>query len=397
MDDLAIETRGIGVTLQNKVEIPYAVKGFENEERSKPEDKVPGGTGLFRPAFDKKKKLPPEKQPVPFVVLQHIEVEPDYIAAWPPKKWQTDVADVGDNLDSAKHLLSLWINRAWRRPADQAQQQRFLALYQKLRSQGASFDEALRAAFHSVLLSAPFRYFASPADPDPVVASHAVASRLSFMLIGAPPDEPLRRLASAGKLRGRKVLDAQVDRLLADPRSEDFLRPFVTQWFEIGQPITLAMDHIKKQDFRFGRHLKASMQQETIAYFGQLLAENRPARELVNSNYTMMNNILAIHYGYDDIQGGHHRKVKLRDNDPRGGGVLGHAGIQSMLCWMGDNWVIYRGAWTLRHILDDPPLPPPLDVPELNPSDGANRGKTFKQLLQQHQADAKCAVCHKNI
>jgi Protein of unknown function (DUF1588)/Protein of unknown function (DUF1585) len=76
---------------------------------------------------------------------------------------------------------------------------------------------------------------------------------------------------------------------------------------------------------------------------------------------------------------------------------LGHAGIQSMLCWMGDNWVIYRGAWALRHILDIPPPPPPLEVPELNPSDGKNKGKPFRELLKQHQSDARCSVCHKNI
>jgi hypothetical protein len=111
----------------------------------------------------------------------------------------------------------------------------------------------------------------------------------------------------------------------------------------------------------------------------------------------MMNDILARHYGYDGVEGGAQRKVKLRADDPRGGGILGHAGIQSMLCWMGDNWVIYRGAWTLRHILDHPPPPPPLEVPELNPSDAKNRGKPFRELLKIHQQDARCAVCHRTI
>jgi hypothetical protein len=111
----------------------------------------------------------------------------------------------------------------------------------------------------------------------------------------------------------------------------------------------------------------------------------------------MMNDILAIHYGYGGVEGGELRKVTLRPDDPRGGGLLGHAGIQSMLCWMGDNWVIYRGAWTLRHILDAPPPPPPLEVPELNPSDPQNQGKTFKELLRRHQEDPKCSLCHATI
>ena len=393
--DVTIDTRGFGITLCNRVELPYAVAGFENEDKSKPEDKLPGGTGLFRPQFDQ--KTPLDKQPVPFVVLHSIEIEPDYLAAWPPAEWKRDAGEIIDDPASVKRLLGLWIERAWRRPVSAAEQERFLALYAKARTQNLSFDEALRATFQSVLLSGSFRYLASPSDVDHAAAQHAIASRLSFMLWGAPPDRELRQLADAGKLREPAVLDMQVDRLLADPRSDAFVRPFVTQWLEMGQPITVAMDHLQKQDFRFGRHLKASMQDETVAYVGQLLAQNRPARELIASDWTMMNDILARHYGYDGIKGGHLRSVTLRPDDPRGGGILGHAGIQSMLCWMGENWVIYRGAWALRHILNIPPPPPPLEIPELNPSDGKNRGKPFRELLRQHQEDAKCALCHKNI
>ena len=112
-----------------------------------------------------------------------------------------------------------------------------------------------------------------------------------------------------------------------------------------------------------------------------------------------MNDILAVHYGYDGVDRGELRKVTLkpRPDDPRGGGVLGHAGIQSMLCWMGDNWLIYRGSWTLNHILDDPPPNPPLEVPELSPFDGKNQGKSFRELLVQHQQDSKCSICHKKM
>jgi len=394
-DDLVAGKDGIELTLQNMVEVPYAVAGFENEERSKPEENIPGGTGLYRPLFDRKAKLTPEQQPLPFIVLQRIELDAQHVAAWPPADWKSGAGEIADNPASARRLLGIWIDRAWRRPVKDAELQPFLDLYGKFRGQGESFDNALRAAFRSVLLGAPFRYLAAPADPDPVIARHTVASRLSFMLTGAPPDAELRRVAAAGRLREPAILAAQTDRLLSSARSDAFVRPFVMQWLVMGQPITLAMDHIQKQDFRFGRHLKASMQDETIAYVAQLLAGNQPARELIRSDWTMMNDILAIHYGYPAIEGGHLRKVTLRPDDPRGGGILGHAGIQSMLCWMGDNWVIYRGAWTLRHILNAPPPPAPLEVPELNPADGENQGKTFKELLKQHQADENCSVCHK--
>ena len=150
------------------------------------------------------------------------------------------------------------------------------------------------------------------------------------------------------------------------------------------QPITLVMSHFKKRDFKFGRHMKASMKEETVQYIARLFADNRPARELISSDWTMMNDILAIHYGYDNIDGAELRKVSLKSgtDDQRGGGVLGHAGIQSMLCWMGDNWLIYRGSWALNHILDDPPPNPPLEVPELSPFDEGKHREEFSRVAR---------------
>lgn len=399
MEDHLVEGNVIKIMLRTFVETPYAVKGFENDDRSKPEDKIPGGVGVYRPKYDKKKLRTPDVQPVPSIIIESVEVDYDHCAVWPPSSWDTDIGEVTDTDASARKLLSLWMERAWRRPVTSAEQSKFFDLYKELRRDNVSFDNALRAAFQSVLMGGPFRYLASPSDPDPVVAQHAIASRLSFMLVGAPPDDKLRQLAEAGKLRDPKVLDGQVDRLLADPRSEDFFRPFVMQWLNMDQPITQVMSHFRKQDFKFGRNLKASLKEETVQYIGQLFADNRPAKELISSDWTMMNDVLAWHYGYDTLEGGDLRKVslKLTDDDQRGGGVLSHAGIQSMLCWMGDNWVIYRGSWVLSHILDDPPPAPPLEVPELNPSDSENRGKSFRELLVQHQEDSKCSVCHRKM
>ncbi len=399
MEDQLIEDGVIKLTLRSMVEMPYALRGFENDDRTKPEDKIPGGIGIYRPKFDKKKLREPEEQPVPSIVIESLEVDYDHRALWPPASWGIDVGAITDSDESARRLLQVWIDRAWRRPAAKAEVARFFKLYKDFRGKGLSFDNALRSSFQSVLMGGPFRYLASPSDPDPVIAQHAVASRLSFMFLGAPPDEELRKLAAAGRLRDPKVLDAQVDRLLDDPRSIDFYRPFVTQWLNMNQPITLTMSHFKKQDFRFGRHMKASMKEETVRYVAKLFTDNRPASEFISSDWTMMNDILAVHYGIEGIEGGELRKVTVenRKEDQRGGGILGHAGIQSMLCWMGDNWVIYRGSWLLNHILDDPPPPPPLDVPELNPSEGANKGRPFRELLVQHQEDSRCSICHEKI
>lgn len=397
VEDTLVGKSGLGISFTPRVEMPYRVDGFENEDRSKP-DQLPNGAGLFRPAWDKKNLKTPEEQPRPFLVLKNVELEPHYVAAWPPAAWSVDIGELGDNPESAEKLLSLWMDRAYRRPVKSEEKERFLVFYLKLRADGMTFDDALRSTFQAVLMSSPFRYLDSTAHEDQVVADHAVASRLSFMLVGAPPDAELRNLAATGELRKPDVLFAQADGLLNDVRSyESFLRPFVSQWLEMEQPITLVDDRRGKASYQFRRFLQDSMREETYSYVSRMLSDNRPARELVSSDWTMMNNTLARHYGYDGVEGGHLRKVKLRADDKRGGGIMSHAGIQSMLCWMGDNWVIYRGAWTARHILNDPPQLPPLEVPELDPTAGDNKYLTARELMALHREDRNCSVCHTKL
>ena len=395
MEDHVIEDNTIKVMLRSVVEMPFAVEGFANDDRSKP-DKTPGGIGIYRPKFDRKKLRTPDVQPVPSIVLEWIEVDYDHKATWPHGG---ELQDIVDDDTSAKRLLSLWMDRAWRRPTTDDEQGRFFDLYESLRKQGHSFDDALRASFRSVLMGGSFRYLESPAASIAEQVEYAVASRLSFTLAGSPPDSELRTLASKHKLRDPAVLNQQVDRLLASESSDQFFRPFVMQWLSLEQPITLTMSHFEKQDFRFGRHLKASMKEETIQYVAKLFQDNRPAKELIASDWTMMNDVLAWHYNHERLDGGKMRNVRIDSHpkDGRGGGILGHAGIQSMLCWMGDNWTIYRGAWLLNHVLDDPLPPAPLEVPELIPSDKANQGKTIRELLAQHQQDPNCAVCHRKM
>lgn len=453
VDDLAIGSQGLAVSLFNKVEVPYAVAGFDNEDRSREDDPVPGGTGLFRPAFDRR-ELPWEEHPVPFLVIRDVEIEIGVQAPWPPADWPEagdgelaelrqwresverhatarrefdehpagdDDADnrppdpgeppaepAADTMEAwAGQLLDLWLQRAWRRPVTDIDRARFQAFFAELRADGMGFDDAMRAAFHAVLMTPEFRYLPSPAlaaEPagealDESAGQHAIAARLAFMLTGAPADDELRRLAAAGQLRRPRVLEEQVERLLADPRGRGFIEPFVVQWLEMDQPITIAMGHIQQQDFRFARYLKESMREETLAYMHRMFTANRPAREVLAGNWTMMNDILAWHYGYGErgLADGRMRRVRLHRDDPRGGGILSHAGIQSMLTWMGDNWVIYRGAWALRHILDMPPPPPPLEIPDLFPFDPEHKGMSLREVLFQHQNDRNCAVCHRTM
>jgi len=397
-EDALISREGfLSVALTPRVELGYRVPNFENEDTSDPRQ-LPGGMGLFRPVWSKGELKDPAQQPRPFVVLKQIELEPQYVAAWPPAEWQVDLGAISDTPASAEKLLALWMERAYRRPVTDGERSHFLKFYRQLRDDGLAFDPALRSTFQAVLMSSPFRHLDSTAHEDRSIADHAVASRLSFMLVGSPPDAELRSRAAAGELRRPEVLRAQADRLLGDPRSyAGFVRPFVTQWLELDQPITLVDDYRGKASYHFRRHLQDSMREETFAYIHRLLADDRPARELVSSDWTMMNDALARHYGYDGIQGGQLRKVMLRANDSRGGGIMSHAGVQSMLCWMGDNWVIYRGAWAARNILDAPPQLPPLAVPELNTKSEELANMSARELMAYHRQDQNCAVCHTRL
>lgn len=392
-NDLPLDKRGLEIMLHNKVETPYRVEGFENEDRSRKDDPMPGGTGLYRPLWDRKVIKTPEETPAPYLVLSQIRVEYGHQRIWPtPDSLATDAT-----LETARRLLATWTTRAWRRDLETLELKPFMDLYKNRRKLGDSFDDALRTAFQAVLMSPQFRFLKDPFGLEPAGAQLAIASRLSFMLTGSPPDQRLRTLAQNQKLRDPATLAGQVERLVQSSDRDAFVRPFLTQWLELDQPITIAMRTLQHQDFRFGRLLKDSMREETVAYFERLLIENRPLRELIDSDWTMMNASLARHYGYDHVAGSSLRPVSLNRNDPRGGGIMGHAGIQSMLTWMGENWVIYRGAWALRTVLDDPPPAPPLEVPELTPSEPDNHGKTYRELLEQHQKDPLCSVCHQTM
>jgi hypothetical protein len=147
--------------------------------------------------------------------------------------------------------------------------------------------------------------------------------------------------------------------------------------------------------FQYREHFLTSMDRETAAYFGIMLKENLPARELLDSDWLPMNDAMAFYYEYPRIIGQEFRKVKLRADDPRGGGILGQAGVMSMTTWMGPNWPIYRGVWALRHVLNHPPPPAPLEVPELNPQE--HKGQPLRVKIAAHTTEAKCAVCHKSI
>jgi mono/diheme cytochrome c family protein len=271
---------------------------------------------------------------------------------------------------------------------------RLLRLYDVRLKAGDKPGAALKETLSVVLSSPMFLYLAEPAADEKhrPLSDAELATRLAYFLWSAPPDATLRDLAGRGELRKPEVLAAQTERLLDDPRSEGFLTPFTHQWLGLDRLDFFQVNLAMYPRFDNGTKLAARHEIfETIAY---LFRQNASLRDLLKSDYAVINSVLANYYGLDGVQGDEFRKVALPKDSPRGG-LLGMAAIQ----FMGGNGEhtspVERGAWVLRKLLDDPPPPAPANVPALTRL--AGKVLTTRERMQAHQEDPQCASCHRKI
>jgi mono/diheme cytochrome c family protein len=278
-------------------------------------------------------------------------------------------------------------------PSD-AYLQRLAALYDNRRQAGDRHSVALKETLSVVLASPMFLYLAEPSADEKrrPLTSLELASRLSYFLWGAPPDATLRKLAARDALQQPAVLAAQTTRLLDDPRSEGFVDAFVYQWlgldrldfFQVNRDLHPRMDNSTKLEAR----------REVYATFRHVLQNNASLRDLLKSDYAVLNAVLANYYGIPGVSGDEFRPVLLPPDSPRGG-LLGMAAIHIM----GGNGEITspvdRGAWVLRKLLNDPPPPAPANIPAITRL--AGQALTTRERLLAHQQDAQCASCHRRI
>ncbi len=247
---------------------------------------------------------------------------------------------------------------------------------------------ALQLGFQSILCSPAFLHLHEGSGK---LNDHALASRLSYFLWSSMPDPALLKLAADGKLHEAKTLGAQVDRMLADPKSQRFVENFVRLW--------LNLDNLGEMppspDFiSFYRdNLEAAMRGETAAFFRHVLDRNLPPREFVAADYTFLNRELALHYGLPPLEGVHLRQVK----PPQGGrgGLLGQGAFLTASANGVDTSPVVRGVYVQQKILGYTPPPPPPDVPVIEPD--ASGAKTIREQLAKHRENATCAACHQKI
>jgi len=279
-------------------------------------------------------------------------------------------------------------------PAPEGMVDRLIRMYDSQRQSGSSHREALKSILATILSSPRFLYRAEPAPEGGRrrLEGRELATRLSYFLWGAPPDATLRTLAHTGELLKPGILAAQTERLLASPRSVHFVRPFLNQWLSLDR---LDLFQFNKQLYpAFADGVKAAARQEVYETFAWLLHENGGLSDLLQSDYIIVNALLADYYGLPGIAGDTFRKAQLPVGSPRGG-LLGMAAIMAMGSNGQHTNPVERGAWVLRKLLHDPPPPAPANVPEIERL--AGRLLTTRERLQAHQEDPQCASCHRKI
>ena len=299
----------------------------------------------------------------------------------------------------AAEILSGVARRAFRRPVTESDIESPMNFYNDARKEGGDFNAGIRAGLSRILASPAF-VFRSESDSAslPAGAAHRVsdlelASRLSFFLWSSIPDDELLNLAIAGRLREPRVLEAQVQRMIIDQRSTSLMNEFTGQWLQLRNLDKVTPDLLMFPDF--DDNLRQAFRQETELFFTSIVRENRSALNLLDADYTFVNERLARHYGIKGVYGSRFRRVTVTDENRRG--LLGQGSFLALTSVANRTSPILRGKFVISNLLNTPPLPPPPNVPQLEASAPKDRPSTVREQLELHRANPACASCHRNI
>lgn len=301
-----------------------------------------------------------------------------------------------EELPCARKIITALLRQGYRRPIQDADLETPLSFYQRRRNGNGSFDAGIESALQFILASPEFLFRFEP-DPSGVAADApyqlgdiALASRLSFFLWSSPPDEELLKLASEGKLHQHAVLQQQVVRMLADGRADALVDNFAEQWLFLRNLKNSSPDPQIFPDY--DDNLRQAMREETKLFFQSIVREDRSVMDLLNADYTFVNERLARHYGIPNIYGSQFRRVTLTSDDRRG--LLGQGSILTVTSYPNRTSPVQRGKWILTNLLGIPPTPPPPNVPALK-ENGDGKPLSLRERMEQHRADPVCAGCHK--
>ena len=335
----------------------------------------------------------------PTLIIDSVDWDGPIVDSWPTAAHQRIFfggEKAEKNPEYARQIVTRFAERAWRRPAEDAEVAYLMSPFEQSLKLGDPFELAVRSSLVGVLCSKSFLYLleGDSKKSRQQLNDWELATRLSYFLWSTAPDTALLDLASSGKLHEPATLRDQVRRMLDDPRGQQFAGSFPRQWLQLRKVGMFPPD--KELYPEYDENLEQSMIAETVGFFGEVLKTNGSLRDFLDSNWTMMNERLAMHYGIAGVKGDQLQRIALKPEDHRGG-LLTQASILSLTSDGTRHRPVHRGVWVLESIIGKPPPPPPANVPALaTPAPNAKK-TTVREKLEQHRADPNCTACHNKI
>ena len=349
----------------------------------------PNGTFLPKCYGTEDTRKDADTYPNPGIEIGDITIEGP-IEQWPPPSRARLLGDVDPQrgtVKDARKILERTLRRAFRRPLELSEADPYVSLVQSELAGGGSFEAALRLGLKAVLCSPEFLFLEEPGRD--AISQHALASRLSYFLWSSMPDAELLSLADQGRLDDAEVLRGQVDRLLNSSKAKAFTVNFTAQWLTLKDIDFTSPD--RKLYPEFDELLKLSMVEETQRFFQEMLSRDLSVMNIVDSDFLIINERLAKHYGIEGVKGQEFRKVVLPDDSVRGG-VLTQASILKVTANGTNSSPVVRGIWVLENILGTPAPPPPPNAPTVEPD--IRGATTLREQLAKHRDVDTCSVCH---
>ena len=368
---------------------------------------APDAARLYRPRMHPWYNPLASANESPGVAYRWMEVEGPIVGEWPGAGHQLLFGDLplnaSDKVKSdgavlskepevdAKRLLTRFLAKAYRRPVETTEIERFLQVFRGAMASGSHFTDAMIAGYTAVLCSPGFLVLEeNPGTLD----GPALASRLSYFLWNSPPDDTLRDLAASGKITEPAVILAQTERLLDDPKSKRFVNAFLDYWLDLRKIEATSPDSNLYPDYYLDDLLTESAVSETQLFFAEMVRSNLPSRLVIDSNFTFVNERLADHYGIPGVKGVAMRRVAIPENSPRGG-LLTQASVLKVTANGTTTSPVLRGHWIMERILGKVTPPPPPGTPAVEPD--IRGATTIRQQLDKHRDNPSCASCHSKI
>lgn len=332
---------------------------------------------------------------MPRLLIRTVEFEGPLHEAWPPPSYKNIFIDYEQKADRpayARRILRNFAQRAYRRPVTPAEEEALLAVYRNSTAAGRRFEESIRDALLVALTSPQFLFLiesSSSPDSEPL-DNYELAAKLSYFLWNSPPDARTLQLAATGTLR--RQLDLETERMIADRRFSHFINEFASQWLSLEKFQVLEPDRTRFP--KLTRETRTQLRQEPIEFLRYLIRENLPAKNLVQSDFIVANEVVAGYYDLGEKTEGGFRFFPIMHRRPELGGVLTQAAIMAGLSDGRESNPVKRGAWLARKIVAEPPADPPPNVPALKE---ASKDLTLRQRLEQHRDVVACRACHAKI